>query len=193
MSTAVFQSVEGNPRPEPVHFDEQVATIANSEPVTREELIAKMDRLQHSKKHPWRDVPVFGIVRIINLSWSPERAGDVPESLSDGLGMELSAQFAMIYNVSDLARRKRRWACVTTRGTIIYLSGIRPEDRPANPGAFPPIVQSGLTQHEADSVMEAENRPRFELSRVPRQWSIAVRRADCCEDRIMSVVASEVA
>lgn len=127
----------------------------------------------------WRTRPTHGIVTLIVENWTPKSARDVPPSCCDRLGMFLSAQFAMLMNQSAYSR-KRRWALVTTRGGALIISGIK--DRPVNPADFPSCVQSGLTYDEAEQLAIQANTPRFELSRVPREWTVAVRRADSVTD-----------
>ena len=127
----------------------------------------------------WRTRPTHGLVNIIVENWKPKSARDVPPSMTDRMGMFLSAQFAMLLNQS-MYSRKRRWALVTTRGTVLIVSGIT--DRPINPSDFPSCVQGGLSFEVAEQLAIEANAPRFELSRVPREWTVAVRRADSVTD-----------
>jgi hypothetical protein len=124
---------------------------------------------------------ICGVVTIKNSEWRPKKVGDIPSSLTQGLGMELSAQFAMVYNQSQFARSYGRWAVVTNRGTVLILTGIRGADRPINPADFPPCVQGGMTYENSEALISEANEPRFKLAAVPREWAIAIRRADSME------------
>jgi hypothetical protein len=134
-----------------------------------------------------RGRPIFGVVTVTNEAWKPKSAKDVPPSLTDGLGMFLSARWAMLFNASPVACHRRHWACVTNRGTVIVLSGIRLQDRPVDVSGFPQCVQAGLTFHEAEQLAIGANTPRIELARVPREWTIAVRTANTVEAEKMGV------
>lgn len=134
------------------------------------------------KPAAWRDLPIFGVVTVTVNDWKPKNARAVPPSLTDGLGMWTSAQWAMLFNASAVARHRKQWACVTTRGTVVVLSGIRLQDRPADVGTFPAVcVQGGLSFHAAEAMAIGANAPRIELARVPREWTIPVRLANSVE------------
>jgi hypothetical protein len=157
------------------------ASAVNSCPAGPVVVREMMDALRQPRKAKL-DLPVFGVLTIDNQDWSPRRFDDIPPSLTQGLGMELSAHFALIYNQSSMAVNKRRWALVTTRGTVLVLCGLQLADRPSNPAAFPAgFVQGGLTYDEAERFALEANEPRWQLSRIPRQWTIALRRADTVE------------
>jgi hypothetical protein len=126
-------------------------------------------------------IPVCGLVTIKNSDWRPSKPSAVPKSITQGMGMSLSAQFAIVYNQSELARMLRRWAVVTTRGTVLILADIPNTERPINPAEFPECVQVGLSSDEADLAASEENGSRLEVAIVPRRWTIAVRRADCVD------------
>lgn len=159
----VFATVAPKPISLAESLQSQVATVADAaRPVSA-----------------WRTRPTHGLVNIIVENWKPKSARDVPPSCTDRLGMFLSAQFAMLLNQS-MYSRKRRWALVTTRGTVLIVSGIT--DRPINPSDFPSCVQGGLSFEVAEQLAIEANTPRFELSRVPREWTVAVRRADSVTD-----------
>lgn len=130
----------------------------------------------------WMSLPICGVVTIKNSEWRPRKVVDIPHSITQGMGMSLSAHFALVYNQSDTARTQRRWAVVTSRGTVLILSGIPDADRPTNPAAFPPCVQSGLSYDQAELAAGEANALRFKFAAVPREWSIALRRADCVDD-----------
>lgn len=120
-----------------------------------------------------------GVVTIANHGgWSPKNPSAVPPSVMDGMGMQVSAIFAMAYNQSEHSWQRGRWAVVTSRGTIVILTGIRAEERPLNPADFPPCVQDRLTYGQAEALALEANTPRHAGSIVPREWSIALRRAD---------------
>lgn len=135
----------------------------------------------------WRRNPDCGLVTIKNDNWIPQSETDLPHSMTQGLGMELSAHFAMVYNQSTMARNKRRWAVVTNRGTVLILTGIKLADRPTNPADFPSFVESGLTFNQAEQRAAEANAPRLALAIVPRDWAIAVRRADSVEVQRLAV------
>ena len=115
---------------------------------------------------------------ITNLDWVPKKSSDVPPSPTKGYGWKLSADFCRLFNQSEFARRRRRWAVLTNRGDALILCGIRDEDRPLDPAAFPPCVQDGLTYHDAETMAINDNAARFAVARVPRQWTISLRRID---------------
>lgn len=134
------------------------------------------------KSTAWRDLPIFGLVTVTVENWKPKNARSVPPSLTDGLGMWTSAQWAMLFNASAVARHRGHWACVTVRGGVVVLSGIRLQDRPVDVGTFPAVcVQGGLTFHAAEQMAIGANGPRIELARVPREWTIPVRLASSVE------------
>ncbi|MDB5344335.1 MAG: hypothetical protein JWP89_2712 [Schlesneria sp.] len=127
--------------------------------------------------HP-RYAPTCGLVTITNEVWVPKSPRAVPPSVTNRLGMALSAQFAMFYNNSHDAHRHHRWALVTSRGPVIILCGINPETRPSDPADFPPCVLGGLISEVAEQLMIEANAPRCQFARVPKEWTIVVRRAD---------------
>ncbi len=127
--------------------------------------------------HP-RFAPTCGLVTITNELWVPKSPRAVPPSVTNRLGMALSAQFAMFYNNSHDAHRHHRWALVTSRGPVVILCGIAPETRPTNPADFPPCVLGGLISEVAETLMIEANTPRCQFARVPKEWTIVVRRAD---------------
>lgn len=162
--------------PRPDELPTVFATVA-PQPVSLAESLQSQDETRPVSL--WRTRPTHGLVSIIVENWKPKSARDVPPSMTDRMGMFLSAQFAMLLNQS-MYSRKRRWALVTTRGTTLIISGIT--DRPINPSDFPSCVQGGLSFEVAEQLAIEANTPRFELSRIPREWTIAVRRADSVTD-----------
>lgn len=160
--------------------DEPIMVI-KAEPLSLEEFEAKTARLKRKPKDVWKDLPVCGTITVDNPTWAPPKATSVPPSLTETLGMQLSATFAILFNQSAHARGKRRWAVVTSRGTVVILAGVKPEQRPANPADFPPCVTAGLTHREAEDFTREANEPRFALAHIPRQWTISLRRADCVD------------
>lgn len=126
----------------------------------------------------WRTKPNHGLVTVIVDNWTPKSARSVPPSVTDHLTMWLSTQWAILFNQSAFARRKKRWAVVTARGTVIVLCNIQLRDRPVNPADMPNCCITDLTFDTADRLAIAANTPRVEHSRVPRQWTVCIRRAD---------------
>ena len=136
-------------------------------------------------KQRWKTLPICGVVTISNQAlWSPKSVCAVPPSVCDRLGMQAAAVFAIAYNQCEHARLKRRWCCVTNRGTVVILNGIPATERPLNPADFPPCVRSGLTFLEAESATTKANCSRHSNAIVPREWTISLRRADCVDDSI---------
>lgn len=148
--------------------------------------IAKTDPKSGKKKGPfvameqpaWHALPICGLVTITVDKWEPKSRLDVPPSPTTSMGMELSAQFAIAFNQSEFARQRRRWCVVTNRGTCLMLTGIPAEHRPLNPCDFPPCVEQRLTYPEAELIAETQNTERHRLARIPRNWTVALRRAD---------------
>ena len=130
----------------------------------------------------WHALPICGLVEIINDKWEPKNSRDLPPSPTQGMGMELSAQFCIAFNQSGFARQRRRWAVLTNRGTCLILTGIPAEQRPLNPCDFPPCVQQRLAYPEVEAIAEQRNADRYKLARIPRNWTVALRRADQAED-----------
>ncbi|WP_373653377.1 hypothetical protein [Schlesneria sp. DSM 10557] len=150
-------------------------------PLSIEEATEAMERLKKPRNH-WKDSPTCGTLTIQNVSWEPANSRDVPPSVTDELGMELAAQYVLLYNQSETSRNRRRWALLTNRGSVVILSGIALQDRPANPADFPKCVQGNLTFRTAEDTANAANKVRFALARIPRQWTISLRRADSVTD-----------
>ncbi len=146
-----------------------------------ENIKQRIEGFQRPTPH-WQTLPICAVVTIANAEWRPTKPEAIPKSITQGMGMSLSAHYAMVYNQSDLARQLRRWAVVTTRGTVLILSGIPEAQRPTNPADFPPCVQAGLTYGRAESIAVESNGPRFAIAAVPREWTISLRRADCVDD-----------
>ncbi|WP_397570385.1 hypothetical protein [Schlesneria sp. T3-172] len=162
----------------------EIAGPGDGVPLTPMEVTQAMERLKQPRLEAWKAQRSCGVVTITNVKWEPSGLRSLPPSLTNGLGMGLSAQFAMVYNQSETSRLQRRWAVVTNRGTVLFLSGILPQDRPVNPADFPPCVMANLTYAEAESTADTENRPRLRLARIPRQWTVSLRRADCADDSL---------
>ncbi|WP_373650571.1 hypothetical protein [Schlesneria sp. DSM 10557] len=158
------------------------ATIVHQTPITVEQAEQAIERMKAKRPSYWKDSPTCGTVTIQNVSWEPANSRDVPPSVTDELGMELAGQYVLLYNQSDISRRKRRWAVLTNRGSVVILSGISPQDRPADPADFPPCVQAGLTFRVAEDAANRANKTRYDLARIPRQWTISLRRADSVTD-----------
>ena len=130
----------------------------------------------------WRAALIHGVVTINADKWTPTSSRSIPPSITNKLGMYLSARWAMLFNASPEAQKRNHWALVCCRhGNVIVLTGIQPEDRPSNPGDFPPCVIGGLAFDEADQIAISANRARCEFERVPKLWTVAVRRADSVE------------
>ena len=152
--------------------------------------IAKTDPRTSKKKGPfvamdppaWHSLPICGLVTIAVDQWEPKSRLDVPPSPMNAMGMELAAQFAIAFNQSIFARQRRRWCVVTNRGTCLMLTGIPIDQRPLNPCDFPPCVQQGMTYPEAELIADEQNTERFKVARIPRNWTVSLRRADSvCE------------
>lgn len=147
--------------------------------MTTADIVHVTSQVRMPKPKPaWHALPICGLVTINNLDWEPKSRLDVPPSPTMNLGMDIAAQFAIAYNQSDFARQKRRWCVVTNRGTCLILTGIPADQRPLNPCDFPPIVQQGLTFPEAEKAADEQNTERHRLARIPRNWTVALRRAD---------------
>ena len=130
---------------------------------------------------PWQLQPICGLVTLDNIDWTPAKVTDVPPSPTKGMGLEVSAQFALAFNQSARSRSKNRWAVVSTRGTVLILCGVTLADRPLNPSDFPPCVERNLSFHEAESRALEANRERFRIARIPRQWTVSLFRPDSVE------------
>lgn len=191
----VFQSavrVDGaeNFRAAPTSSQDVVCAV-NSKPLSIEDANKAIEQLAKSTVK-WKDATHFGVVTIQNMDWAPESAHDLPPSVADGLGMEVSSQFVMMFNQSATARQRRRWAMLTNRGTVLILTGVKPDERPIHSADFHASVQGGMTFHEAESTANKANEARYALARIPRQWTIAVRRADCVDNPNLADQLAEV-
>jgi hypothetical protein len=148
--------------------------------------IAKTDPKSNKKKGPfvamdppaWHSLPICGLVTIAVDKWEPKSRLDVPPSPTTQMGMELAAQFAIAFNQSNFARQRRRWCVVTNRGTCLMLTGIPIDQRPLNPCDFPPCVQQGMTYPDVELIADEQNTERFKVARIPRNWTVSLRRAD---------------
>jgi hypothetical protein len=161
---------------QPIDFVDHTATVSSETRISEIATAIQRPRPRHLT------IPVCGVVTIRNSEWKPTKPAAIPKSMTQGLGISLSAHFAMIYNQSEMARIHRRWAVLTTRGTVMILANIPDAERPTNPAAFPPCVQSGMSSDAADLAAVEANGPRLQVAIIPRQWTIAVRLADCVDD-----------
>jgi len=121
----------------------------------------------------------YGVVEFENgTGWVPKKIDSTPPSVTCGMGTIVSVQLALAYNASEHAAAKGRWMLVTGNGETLILCGIKGDDRPSDPAAFPECIRAGLTRHESDDIRSQENELRFKLARVPRSWTVAVRPTD---------------
>jgi hypothetical protein len=157
-----------------------VSIVDHSSMIASETTVREMIAI-HSSGESLQGRTICGVVTIKNSEWRPKKVGDTPNSITQGLGMDLSASFALVYNQSHLAKSHGRWAVLTNRGTVLILTGIRGADRPLNPAGFPPCVQGGMTYDNAEHLALEANELRFKLAAVPREWAISLRRADSME------------
>jgi hypothetical protein len=161
-------------QPNPVPMVDHGAVQFTAEQV--EEMAASLN-----SRERWQDLPICGVAVVLNDKWKPGSVNDVPPSFASGLDMAMLGQFAMLFNQSQIARTRRRWALVTNRGTLLFLTGIKPNERPIHPADFPACVAGGLNYNQAESMAREANEHRHATAHVPRQWSVSLRRADCCD------------
>lgn len=120
------------------------------------------------------DSPPYGLLTVDNLhDWKPSKLGSQPPSCMPSGTSNLLIDLCLLHNASEYAKVKERWAVLMTSGGVLLLPC--PADRrPTDPAAFPPGVrlapQSLVQQFAAE-----ENGPRFELAKIPRRWTLALR------------------
>lgn len=119
-----------------------------------------------AKEHPW------GLLTIPNVGWQPRNIRSQPPAIVQHLPGEILIAMAILYNGSDHAKLRRRWAVVTTHG-LMLIHDIPEDQRPNDPAAFPPGTR--LIDGKAEDTAIVENTPRHDLARVPREWTIPLR------------------
>lgn len=164
--------------PKPFHVASEQPTIPTLSPA------ALMAELTTGNPQLWREQPICGVVTINNQDWRPNGVRSVPPSLVNGLGMTLAAKWVMLFNASPTARRRRHWAVLTTRATVLILTGIKLQDRPVNVCDFPACSVGGLLPAQAEQMATDANSPRHEVAQIPRFWTVAIRRADSVEAEV---------
>ena len=116
----------------------------------------------------------WGVVTVSIVDFEPKSVTSVPPSMTDSAGPHVSAMFAHCLNRSEFYRSRRRWALLTGSGSVLTVNVV--DDRPNDPAAFPDCVQGDLTMKAANELAIELNRPRLKLARIPREWSIPVRK-----------------
>ncbi|MBX3448104.1 MAG: hypothetical protein KF777_01020 [Planctomycetaceae bacterium] len=120
------------------------------------------------------DSPPYGLLTVDNLNdWKPSKISSQPPSCMPVGTSNLLVDHCLLHNASEYAKVKERRAVLLISGAVLLLP-CRADQWPSDPAAFPPgtrlAPQSLVLQFAAE-----ENGPRFELAKIPRRWTLALR------------------
>lgn len=120
--------------------------------------------------------PHFALITIpAPDGWKPRNERSTPPNVIGGIDIDLLANLAVLFNASERAKARHRWAVVTDNGGFFILNEFPDEARPEEPSGLPDGCVRGLSRREAQDLAGSENEQAFRLSKCPRYWTIVIR------------------